>query len=215
MTDSTETVQAPVAPTETKKRQMSFNVLEDGTIHAEFGPGLEALTLNPVQIPESMQAAALTEGVISRARAYTSKLTESNRTPEKLREAVQKGFANMLAGIWKIERAPGEGGADFPIEVEAAHLFRQMRAKAKNEEFTGTLAEAAVNFAALTDDQKNKIREIHTRMLEEFKALQKKQRDEIVALLSEDQKKELQKIETTAKAGSAPKPGDSAEPKKD
>ena len=145
-------------PVETKKRQMSFNVLEDGTIHAEFGPGLEALTLNPLQIPESMQAAALTEGVISRARAYTSKLTEANRTPEKLREAVQKGFANMLAGIWKIERAPGEGGADFPIEVEAAHLFRQMRAKAKGEEFTGTLAEAAVNFAALTDDQKKTLK---------------------------------------------------------
>jgi hypothetical protein len=146
----------PPAPEKTKTRQMSFSVLEDGTIRAEFGEGVEPLTLNPTEVPETLQAAAMTEGLISRSRGYTSKLTEENRTPEKLREAIEKAFANLRAGVWKIERAPGE--AEFSIEVEAAHLFRQMRAKAKGENYTGSIQDAADNFAQLSDDQKKTLK---------------------------------------------------------
>jgi len=147
-------VQAPVATpeTETKKRQMSFTVLESGEIRADFGEGVEPLTLNPASVPESLHAVAIAEGFISRLRGHTSKLTADDRTPENLRSAVEKGIAALLAGTWKIERTGG-AGVEYSQEVEAAWLFRQMRAKSKGEKDTSTFAEAAENFAKLTDEQ--------------------------------------------------------------
>lgn len=147
-------VQGP--PEKAKTRQMTFTVLDDGVIRAEFGEGVEPLTLNPAAVPESLQAAAMTEGLISRSRGYTSRLTDADRTPNALRAAVAKAFENLLAGVWKMERAPGE--AEFSIEVEAAFLFRQMRAKAKGEPFTGTIQESADNFATLSDEQKKTLK---------------------------------------------------------
>jgi Spy/CpxP family protein refolding chaperone len=47
----------------------------------------------------------------------------------------------------------------------------------------------------LTDDQKSKIREIHSEILDEEKQLRQKELDEINALLTDDQKKELEDIE--------------------
>jgi Spy/CpxP family protein refolding chaperone len=47
----------------------------------------------------------------------------------------------------------------------------------------------------LTDDQKSKIRDIHTEILDEEKQLHQKEHDEITAVLTDDQKKELEDIE--------------------
>lgn len=156
-TTAPETETETTAPAKEKTRQMSFTVLEDGTIRADFGPELEPLTLNPGDVPETIYTAAVTEGLISRARGYTSKLTDSDRTPAALREAIAKAFTALLAGTWKIERAAG-AGEEFSLEVQAAHVFREMRAKAKGETYTGTLAEAAENFGALSDDQKKALK---------------------------------------------------------
>jgi hypothetical protein len=160
MTEHTNTQEpiAPVAPAPApaKTRQMSFTVLEDGRIQAEFGEGVEKLHLNPGKIPESMQAAAMAEGLISRARGYTSRLTDKERTPQALHDAVAKAFSNLLAGTWKVQREAGE--TEYSIEVEAAFLFRQMRAKAKNEPFEGTIAEAAEGWEKLSDEQKKQLK---------------------------------------------------------
>lgn len=153
-----QTVPVEGPPAKAKTRQMTFTVLEDGNIRAEFGEGVEVLQLNPTEVPESLQLSAVTEGIISRLRGYTSKLTDADRTPVALRAAVAKGIENLKAGVWKIERAPGEGTPEYSIEVEAAHLFKQMRAKAKGEEFTGTLADSADAFGKLDDEQKKKLK---------------------------------------------------------
>jgi hypothetical protein len=154
--------EAPVAekPEAKKTRQMTFTVLETGEIRAEFGEGVEPLVLSPAQVPEALQAAAVTEGLISRLRGYTSKLVDKDRTPSALAAAVAKGMENLKAGVWKIERAPGEGTPDYSIEVEASFLFRQMRAKAKGEpvESAGTIEQAAENFAKLSDEQKKTLK---------------------------------------------------------
>jgi hypothetical protein len=147
---------APTAETGTK-RQMSFALLDDGTIRADF-TGLDPLILDPAAVPEHVQAAAIAEGYISRVRAYTSKLTDKERTPEALREAVAKGFAALLAGIWKVAREAS--AAEVTIEAEAAFRFRRARALAKGEDFTGTLEEAVTQFAALTDDQKKQLKAV-------------------------------------------------------
>lgn len=155
----TEGDPAPQAPekTEEKGRQMTFTVLESGEIRADFGPGLDPLTLNPAEVPESLYSAAVAEGLMSRARGYTSKLTGDARTPAALRDVIAKAFENMKAGVWKIERVAG-GSSEFSIEQEAAWMFRSKRAAAKGETFTGTLAEAAEAFTALTDDQKKTLK---------------------------------------------------------
>lgn len=144
-------------PEEKKTKQMSFTLGEDGTIRAEFGEGVEPVTLATLAVPETLHAAAMAEGIISRLRGYTSKLQGDARTPAALRAAVAKGAENILAGVWKIERAPGEG-TEYSIEVEAAFLFRQMRAKAKGEEFTGSIQEAAESFGKLTDEEKKTLK---------------------------------------------------------
>lgn len=157
MTTETETTAPEV---ETKARQMSFTVLDDGTIRADFGPGLDPVTLNPSAVPEAILPMALAEGLINRARSYGSKLTGDARTAAALREATATAFANMLQGIWKVERTPGEGGGEISQEAEAAYLFRVKRAEAKGEVYSGTMAEAAEAFAALDEAKKKQLKAV-------------------------------------------------------
>lgn len=142
------------APAAGSKRQMSFSVLDDGTIKATFGENVEPVSLNPSEVPEATQLAAITEGLISRARGYTSKLQDKDRTPEALRAAIVKAFENLRAGVWKVERVAGDGTPEYTVEVEAAFVFRQLRAAAKGEEYTGTIAEVAADWEQLTEDTK-------------------------------------------------------------
>lgn len=139
------------------KRQMSFTILDNGVIRADFGPDLDPLELNPALVPETITAAAVAEGLISRARGYASKLAKETRTPENLRAQVAKGFENLMAGVWKVERAEGVGG-EFSIEVEAAYRFKVKRAESKGETFEGTLADVAEQFAQLTEEQKTTLK---------------------------------------------------------
>lgn len=176
MTDETQTPEtdvpaenpapAPAPEKESAGRQMSFTVLEDGTVKAEFGPGLEPLAFNPAVLPEALIPDALSEGVISRLRGYTSKLTGDSRTPAKLREAVEKGLENLFSkGIWKIEREPGDPGSTISVEAEAAYVFRLKRyasliAAGKPAQEVGDLVTAAKQFAALSEEQKKQLKEV-------------------------------------------------------
>lgn len=155
-----ETLPVETLPEEKEKgktRQMSFSVTDDGLIRADFGEGVEPLFCNPGLLPENVLSAATVEGVISRARGYSSRLEGVERTPSALREVTEKAFTNMLAGIWKVERS-GPGSTEYTIEVEAAHLFRIMREKSQGKEYLGTMAETAENFAKLTDEQKKTLK---------------------------------------------------------
>ena len=142
--------------TATPKKQMSFSVLDSGEIEASFGPNVEPLRLNPYdELPDEVKNLAMPEGVISRLRGYVSRLEGSERTPENMRAQVSKGMDNLRAGVWKLERGEGGGKAEFTVEVEAAWLFRKMKAEAKGENFTETIGETATMWAALTDDEKD------------------------------------------------------------
>lgn len=134
------------------KHQMSFTVGDDGTIRADFGPGLDPLVLDPAKVPESLYPAIIAEGIISRARGYNSKLQGEDRTPAALRGATEKAFENFLQGIWKVERIGG--GLVISIEAEAAFVFRQKRATLKGVTFDGTLEQSAADFAALSEEKK-------------------------------------------------------------
>lgn len=152
-------VQAPVqAPTPAKVRQMNFSILEDGTIQASFGDGVEPALLNPSAVPEAVQLAAIAEGLISRTRSYIGRLEGDDRTPEKMREQCLIGFNNLLAGVWKLERGQGGGSAEYTIEVRAALLFRQLKAAAKGETCADTLETVAGMWAGFTDEQKKAIK---------------------------------------------------------
>lgn len=154
MTDET----TPVVTAPAKVRQMAFTILEDGTIQATFGDNVEPATLNPSAVPEAVQLAAIAEGLISRTRSYIGRLEGDDRTPEKMREQCLVGFNNLLAGTWKLERGQGGGSTEYTIEVRAALLFRQLKAKAKGEECADTLETVAGMWAGFTDDQKKQVK---------------------------------------------------------
>lgn len=141
-------------PAPATKRQMSFAVLDDGRIEASFvGDGLDALYLDPSEVPERVQLLAITEGIISRARSAGSKLEGEARTAAALREVIAKAFDALRAGEWKVERA-SNGATTYSAEVEAALVFRQLRAAAKGETCDDTIAEVAANWEQLSDEQK-------------------------------------------------------------
>lgn len=138
---------------DTKTRQMTFSILDDGTVRADFGPGLDPLTFNPsTELPESLFPQAIAGGVVNRARSYTSRASGDDRTPEKLRSLILAAFTDLRNGVW--ERIREGAGEEIAIEVEAAHVFRQKR----DPSYAGTLEESAAAFAALTDDQKKKLK---------------------------------------------------------
>jgi len=60
---------------------------------------------------------------------------------------------------------------------------------------------------SLTDDEKEKIHEIHRKYLDDLRDLERKQTDEIAALLTEDQKKELREIEDKTAADNKARAG--------
>lgn len=148
----------PVVTAPAKVRQMAFTILEDGTIQATFGDNVEPATLNPSAVPEAVQLAAIAEGLISRTRSYIGRLEGDDRTPEKMREQCLVGFNNLLQGTWKLERGQGGGSTEYTIEVRAALLFRQLKAKAKGEECADTLETVAGMWAGFTDDQKKQVK---------------------------------------------------------
>jgi hypothetical protein len=145
-------VVTPEKPAEKTGRQMSFAVLDDGTVRAEFGTGIDPLTFHPAKMPEPLFPAALAAGFIGRLRGYTSRLVGEGRTPEALRAAIAKGIADLQAGIWAAEREAGAG--EISMEAEAAYVYRVKRAEAKGEKYDGTLEAAAEDFGNLTDEQK-------------------------------------------------------------
>lgn len=58
----------------------------------------------------------------------------------------------------------------------------------------------------LTDDEKSKILEIHQKALDEEKAITKKEHEDILAVLTDTQKKEVVEIEAKEKSARSKKP---------
>lgn len=146
---------------ETSTRQMSLTVQDDGVIRAEFGPGLDPLTIDPAKLPEDILPQAVAEGIRSFLRARGSKLSGEARTPAALHAATAEGIADLLAGKWKADRV-STASADVTIEGEAAHLYRKTRFAETNpgEDYTGSMAADAAAFAALADAQKAKLKAV-------------------------------------------------------
>ena len=152
----------PNTPNETestKTRQMSFHILDDGTIRADFGGDVESLTLPLSDVPEALKISAIADGVISRARGYASKLAEDERTPQNLAKQIALAFANIRAGIWKAPRATS-AVKEFSIEIEAAWLFRKMKAETRGEAFSDTLESVSTLWESLTDEQRKQVKDL-------------------------------------------------------
>lgn len=147
----------PAATPETKKHQMRFVVLDDGTIQAQFGEGIDPVSLDPADVPEKVQLAAITEGLIARARAILGRLDGENRTRENLATATAEAFAAFRSGEWKTERV-STATATYTIEEEAAHEYRLLKAQSKGEVLSATLAETAEFWASLTEDQQKQVK---------------------------------------------------------
>jgi Spy/CpxP family protein refolding chaperone len=69
----------------------------------------------------------------------------------------------------------------------------------------GRLIQPYSKMTDLSDDQKDKIKEIHAKALEDIKAIEEKQTSDIMALLSDDQKAEAKKLMAEEKSGGSKK----------
>ena len=160
MSDLNTPNETPETETEsTKTRQMSFHILDDGTVRADFVGDVESLTLSLSDVPEALKIAAIADGVISRARGYASKLTDEERTPAKLAEQIALAFANIKAGIWKAPRATS-AVTEYSIEIEAAWLFRKMKAETRGEAFTENMGSVFTLWEGLTDEQRKQVKDL-------------------------------------------------------
>jgi len=145
-----------------KTRQMSMTVLDDGVIRAEFGPGLDPLSIDPSKLPEDILPQAVAEGIRSFLRARGSKLSGDTRTPAALRAVVAEGIDDLLAGKWFTPRAASTSTADITADAEAAHVYRKTRFAETNpgEEYTGTLAADAAAYKALDEGKQKKLKAV-------------------------------------------------------
>lgn len=152
-------VPAPALAEPKKVRQMSFNILESGEVHAEFGEGVDPLRFNPSALPETIFPQAVTAGVISMLRSYTSRLADADRNPVNLRKMIAAGLEDLQAGRWGRGRAGG-GVAEFSLEGEAAHLWRTLAFREANpgEDYPGTLEKDAADYAALPAEKQAKLK---------------------------------------------------------
>jgi hypothetical protein len=144
--------------TETSTRQMSFTIQEDGIIRADFGTGLDPLTLNPQEVPEDVYPQIFSAGLIAFLRARSSKLSGEDRTPAALREVTKAGIIDLLAGKLHTPRV-SSAAASFTANAEAAHVYRVLRFAETNpgETYAGTLAADAAAFVALDEDKQKKL----------------------------------------------------------
>jgi Spy/CpxP family protein refolding chaperone len=69
----------------------------------------------------------------------------------------------------------------------------------------GRLVQPYSKMTTLSDDQKQKISDIHKDFNAQRKELDKKEREQIMALLSDEQKKEVEKLEGDKKSGGSKK----------
>ncbi len=60
----------------------------------------------------------------------------------------------------------------------------------------GKLTKPWSELTGLTDDQKSKILAVHTKAVEEVKAIHEKEKEDIMAVLTDDQKKEAEEMES-------------------
>jgi hypothetical protein len=154
----TSTTATAHKPEPKKVRQMSFSVLESGEVHAEFGEGIEPIRFSPAALPEAIYPQAVTAGVISMLRSYTSRLADADRTPENLRKQIAAGLVDLEAGQWG--RGRTGGAPEFSLEGETAHVWRVLRFAETNpgEAYPGTVEDDAREYAAKDEVLQKKLK---------------------------------------------------------
>jgi len=143
---------------QTRNRQMSFTVLDDGNIRADFGPGADPILVNVTSdLPASLYPQAVAKGFIANWSGATAKLAGEGRNPLSLRAAVLARIDLNKVGIWGAVRGEG-AGEEISIEAEAAHVFRVKRGEKKGEPYIQGLDESVAAFSALSEEQKTKLK---------------------------------------------------------
>lgn len=137
------------AQTQTKRpRVVSFNVADDGKLTIDFAAdGVEALSMEPGNLPVDIQMRAVVEGIITRLRRYG----EDGETAEDKRAAIEKGIAQLVAGQWGAPRGAG-GGAEFSLTILAAHEYKLAKARKLGQEYIGSVQDTADELAPILDE---------------------------------------------------------------
>lgn len=115
-----------------------------------------SITAKLADFPEHVVAFFANFGLKTKLRNFTAaEKDEAGGTisPAQMLERMQKGLDLLKAGTLRVAREPGEKGAGGTLLLEATAIYRRMKAEARGEEHTETLADVAKLLDSLSDEQ--------------------------------------------------------------
>lgn len=148
---STETPKAEEKAKKTPK--MSQAVKEDGSVEFAFSHGVKQ-TYSLADFPPNVRDFFATFGMRTKLRNFTVPDSgEKEASAEQMATKLEKGANLLKAGLLRVAREPGEKKAGGTLLLEAAFIYKQKKAAAKGEEFTGTEADVAAELEALDEEK--------------------------------------------------------------
>ena len=115
----------------------------------------------------------------------------------------------LAAGIACVH-AQDKPGEMKPADVSAAGATAAEAAPAQRR--LGRLTQPWNRIVGLSEEQKTRIREIHAAAIAEIHRIEAREKQDVMALLSDEQKVELKKIEEEARASRKTRSGASTQP---
>lgn len=116
----------------------------------------------------------------------------------------------LLAAGMACVHAEDKPGEKKPADVSAAGAAAAEAAPAQRR--LGRLTQPWSRLSGLSEEQKTRIREIHAAAIAEIHRIEAQEKQDVIALLSDEQKAELKKIEEETRASRKTRSGASTQP---
>lgn len=138
---------------EASKPKMHQTVADDGTVTFAFRHG-ESQVYSLRDFPRNVQEFFALFGLRTKLRNFTTPDSgEKEATSEEMAAKLKKGTELLKQGLLRIAREPGEKQSGGTMFLEAAVIYRRMKAEARGDAFTETEADVAKMIENLTEEQ--------------------------------------------------------------
>jgi phosphoribosylformylglycinamidine (FGAM) synthase PurS component len=116
--------------------------------------GIPAQTYSLSDFPQNVRDFFALFGMRTKLRNFTTPDADQNEaTPAQMAEKLAKGAALLKQGLLKTAREAGEKGALTTLILEAALIYKRLKAEAKGQVFEGDAEAVAKELEGLTDEQ--------------------------------------------------------------
>lgn len=134
-------------------------VVDGNAIKYEFDAtgveaGIPAQTYALDEFPQNVRDFFALFGMRTKLRNFTTPdADQTEATPEQMAAKLLKGAALLKQGLLKTAREAGEKGALTTLILEAALIYKRLKAEAKGTTFDGNADDVAKELEGLTDEQ--------------------------------------------------------------